>query len=66
MKKIITILMPERNIICGYAAGLICAVVVHFLVAANVQLDPTQSAALGAATTGFISHLFDSIVKTQS
>lgn len=57
-------LMPEKNVICGYLGGLFVAVIVHFLVAAQVNLDATQAASLAAFVTGLVAHLWDSVVKT--
>lgn len=54
---------PEKNIICAYIGGAACAALVHFLVAANVNLDATQAASLAAFTTGAIAHIWDTVVK---
>jgi hypothetical protein len=63
LKLFIASIAPEKNVICGYAAGLLCAIVIHFAVLANFNVGPTESASIGAASTGLIAHLFDTIVK---
>lgn len=65
LKSMLTIMMPQKNVICAYVGGAVCVYLVHCLTAANVPLTAAQGTEIGVGTAAVIAHIWDSIVKMQ-